>query len=70
VGCAFGAAGIGLIVDETPITPDDPDIPDAPPGADDGEPEIHDQPLGVPAELDPDEAPLPGLPESEPPQAD
>ena len=70
MGCAVAAAGIGLIVDETPITPDDPDIPDAPPGADDGEPEIHDQPLGVPAELDPDEAPLPGLPESEPPQAD
>ena len=49
-------------MDETPITPDDPDIPDAPPGADDGEPEIHDQPLGVPAELDPDDAPLPGPP--------
>jgi hypothetical protein len=57
-------------VDETPITPDDPDIPDAPPEPGDGGPEIHDQPLGVPAELDPEDAPLPGLPESEPPQAD
>jgi len=57
-------------VDETPITPEDPDIPGAPPAPGDGEPEIDDQPLGVPSELDPDDAPLPGLPESEPPQAD
>jgi hypothetical protein len=70
VGCARGAAGTRLIVDETPITPDDPDIPDAPPEPGDGGPEIHDQPLGVPAEPDPEDAPLPGLPESEPPQAD
>ena len=70
MGCARRAAGTRLIVPETPITPDDPDIPDGPPPAQDGEPEIHDQPLGVPAELDPDDAPLPGLPESEPPQAD
>jgi len=55
-------------VSETPITPDDPDIPDEPAPAEGGEPEIHDQPLGVPEELDPDEAPLPGVPESEPPQ--
>ena len=41
---------------ETPITPDEPDIPE--------------EPLGVPEELDPDDAPLPGFPESEPPQAD
>ena len=33
-----------------------------------GEPEIDDQPLGVPDDLDHDDAPLPGLPESEPPQ--
>ena len=45
---------------ETPITPEDPDIPDAPPPPGDGEPEIDDQPLGVPEDLDPDEAPLPG----------
>ena len=70
MGCARGAAGRPLSVDETPITPDDPDIPGAPPAADEGEPETHDQPLGVPAELDPDDAPLPGLPETEPPQAD
>jgi hypothetical protein len=55
---------------ETPITPEDPDVPETPPAPDDGSPEIHDQPLGVPAELDPDDAPLPGLPEREPPQAD
>jgi membrane AbrB-like protein len=55
---------------ETPITPEDPDIPDEPPPAEDGSPEEDDQPLGPPAELDPAEAPLPGLPEREPPQAD
>jgi hypothetical protein len=55
---------------DTPITPDDPDIPADPPPAESGEPEIHDQPLGVPDDLDEDEAPLPGFPESEPPQAD
>ncbi|HEX6025181.1 MAG TPA: AbrB family transcriptional regulator [Solirubrobacter sp.] len=55
---------------ETPITPDDPDIPDDPPPAEDGSPETDDQPLGVPADLDEDDAPLPGLPENEPPQAD
>ena len=36
---------------ETPITPDDPDIPDEPPPAEDGSPEVDDQPLGPPAEL-------------------
>ena len=55
---------------ETSITPDDPDIPAEPPPAEDGEPETDDQPLGPPAELDPDDAPLPGLPEKEPPAAD
>ena len=55
---------------ETPITPDDPDVPGEPPPPGDGEPEIHDQPLGVPDELDEDDAPLPGFPESEPPAAD
>jgi hypothetical protein len=53
---------------ETPISPEDPDIPDSPPPPGAGEPEIDDQPLGVPEDLDPDDAPLPGLPESEPPQ--
>ena len=33
-------------------------------------PEVDDQPLGPPADLDEDDAPLPGLPESEPPAAD
>jgi uncharacterized protein len=55
---------------ETPITPSDPDIPDAPPPSEDGAPEADDQPLGPPAELDPEDAPLPGLPEREPPAAD
>ena len=52
---------------ETPITPEDPDIPDEPPPAEDGSPETDDQPLGPPADLDEDDAPLPGLPENEPP---
>jgi hypothetical protein len=55
---------------ETPITPDDPDIPDEPPAPDAVEPEVDDQPLGPPSELDEDEAPLPGLPESEPPASE
>lgn len=55
---------------ETPITPEDPDIPETPPPPGDGAPEIDDQPLGPPADLDEDDAPLPGLPENEPPQAD
>ena len=70
MGCARGAAGIRLNVDENPITPENPDIPDETPEPGDGRPEIDDQPLGVPADLDEDDAPLPGLPESEPPQAD
>jgi hypothetical protein len=55
---------------ETPITPEDPDVPAEPPAADDGEPEIPDQPLGPPDDLPEEDAPLPGLPEAEPPQAD
>jgi hypothetical protein len=55
---------------ETPITPDDPDVPDEPPESDPGEPEVPDQPLGPPADLPEEDAPLPGLPESEPPAAD
>jgi hypothetical protein len=55
---------------ETPITPDDPEIPGEPPDTDAIEPEVDDQPLGPPADLDEDEAPLPGLPEREPPAAD
>ena len=55
---------------ETPITPDDPDIPEEPPPPEDGSPEVDDQPLGPPAELPEEDAPLPGLPEREPPAAD
>jgi hypothetical protein len=57
--------------DETPdIGPADPDIPDAPPPPADGRPEIEDQPLGAPASADPDDAPLPGIPEKEPPASE
>ena len=52
------------------ITPSDPEIPDEAPEPDDGTPEVEDQPLGVPAELDPDDAPLPGLPRTEPPSSE
>jgi hypothetical protein len=55
---------------ETPITPDDPEIPAEPPDHDSIEPEVDDQPLGPPADLDEDDAPLPGLPESEPPASE
>jgi hypothetical protein len=58
-------------VSETSITPEDPDVPDSPPSGPEGpSPESDDQPLGPPAELDPDEAPLPGLPEAEPPASE
>jgi hypothetical protein len=56
---------------ETSITPEDPDIPDSAPSGPEGpSPEGDDQPLGPPNELDPDEAPLPGLPEAEPPASE
>jgi hypothetical protein len=56
---------------ETSITPEDPDIPDSPPRGPEGPgPEGDDQPLGPPVELDPEEAPLPGLPETEPPASE
>jgi hypothetical protein len=43
------------------VTPDD-DIPDE-------QTEVDDQPLGVPEDLDPEDAPLPGIPEAEPPSS-
>ena len=49
---------------------EEPEIPDDVPPPGGGAPEIDDQPLGPPDDLDTDEAPLPGLPENEPPQAD
>ena len=52
------------------ITPDDPEIPEDPPEAEDPSPEVADQPLGPPSELPPEDAPLPGLPESEPPASE
>ena len=55
---------------ETPITPDDPEIPSEPPPQEDGSPEVDDQPLGPPADMPEEDAPLPGLPEREPPAAD
>lgn len=53
--------------DSPEITPQDPDIPADPPATEDSTPEVPDQPLGAPADLDPEDAPLPGLPEAEPP---
>ena len=55
---------------ETPITPEDPDIPAEQPEPGSVEPEVDDQPLGPPSELDEDDAPLPGLPENEPPASE
>ena len=34
-----------------------------------GESEIDDQPLGTPADMDEEDAPLPGMPEKEPPSS-
>jgi hypothetical protein len=45
----------------------DEDVPESKPDDPGAEPEIHDQPMGVPADADEDEAPLPGMPETEPP---
>ena len=47
---------------------DEPEIPSAPPAPDEGT-EVDDQPLGAPHDLDPEDAPLPGLPEAEPPNS-
>ncbi len=47
---------------------DEPEIPKEPPPRDDGI-EVHDQPLGVPDDLDIEDAPSPGLPEAEPPNS-
>jgi hypothetical protein len=43
------------------------DIPEEVPPAGGGTTEVDDQPLGAPDDLDPEDAPLPGIPESEPP---
>lgn len=46
----------------------DPEIPEEPPPPPaGGEAAIPDQPLGVPAEPEPEDDGLPGIPESEPP---
>ena len=50
--------------------PEEPDVPDDPPPPDAVEPEIPDQPLGPPADLDSEDAPLPGIPEGEPPASE
>lgn len=48
----------------------DEDIGDTPPEREGGEgTEVADQPLGAPPDLDPEDAPLPGLPEAEPPNS-
>ena len=48
----------------------DEQIPEDPPPPDDPSPEVPDQPLGPPADLDEDDAPLPGIPEKEPPASE
>jgi len=53
-----------------PMSTDPDDIPDEAPPIDGGEgTEVHDQPLGAPDDLDPEDAPLPGIPEAEPPSS-
>ena len=54
--------------DDPPKVEWEEDIPSEPPPRDEGT-EVHDQPLGAPADLDPEDAPLPGLPEAEPPSS-
>jgi len=52
------------------MSTDPDDIPDEVPPIDGGEgTEVHDQPLGAPDDLDPEDAPLPGIPEAEPPSS-
>ena len=56
---------------ETPdIAPDDPDVPDDRPPAEDSTPEVDDQPLGPPDDMPEEDAPLPGIPEKEPPASE
>ena len=52
------------------ITPEKPDIPSDPPAPDDSTPEVEDQPLGPPADMPEEDAPLPGIPEKEPPASE
>ncbi len=58
-----------VVSDDDPKVEWDEDIPDTPPPAGGGESEADDQPLGVQQDADPDDAPSPGLPESEPPNS-
>jgi hypothetical protein len=44
--------------------------PDESPEPDESTTEIDDQPLGPPADLPEEDAPLPGIPESEPPASE
>ncbi|MGI8624477.1 MAG: hypothetical protein ACR2NB_13590 [Solirubrobacteraceae bacterium] len=56
--------------DDPPEVQWDEDIPESPPDDRGGESEVaDDQPLGAPAGLDPEDAPLPGFPEAEPPSS-
>ncbi|MEJ7891504.1 MAG: hypothetical protein WKF94_02555 [Solirubrobacteraceae bacterium] len=48
---------------------DEPEIPAERPPAGGGGTEVDDQPLGAPDDLDPEDAPLPGIPEAEPPSS-
>ena len=62
MGRARPGRGFGVSLD------DEPEIPAEPPPRDEGI-EVHDQPMGVPDDLDPEDAPLPGIPEAEPPSS-
>ena len=58
-------------MDDEPNTLHEEDIPEKFPAGDEGsEPEIDDQPMGVPADADDVETDLPGIPESEPPASE
>lgn len=48
----------------------DEQVPEDPPPPEDPSPEVPDQPLGPPADLDEEDAPLPGIPEKEPPASE
>ena len=55
---------------QSDITPEEPEVPDETPPSEDPSPEVPDQPLGPPAELPEKDAPLPGIPEQEPPASE
>jgi hypothetical protein len=55
--------------DETPDVQWEEDIPNERPEAEGGESQVDDEPLGVPEGGDANNAPMPGMPETEPPSS-